>query len=128
MKVKVVQIVWHNKEPVFSVDFHPSGLLATGGADGEIKASSGPPASFLTNRLARNEQCACDGTYFKTCVRWLQLWKLGPEGQEAMGITFLESVTGDKFDTGLKTWNCIRFCPTGLMDSRNENNLQKTVA
>jgi len=37
MKVKVLQIVWHNKEPVFSVDFHPSGILATGGADSEIK-------------------------------------------------------------------------------------------
>ena len=37
MKVKVLQIVWHNKEPVFSVDFHPSGVLATGGADSEIK-------------------------------------------------------------------------------------------
>ena len=40
MKVKVLQIVWHNKEPVFSLDFHPSGLLATGGADSEIKVES----------------------------------------------------------------------------------------
>jgi len=40
MKVKVLQIVWHNKEPVFSVDFHPSGVLATGGADSEIKVRS----------------------------------------------------------------------------------------
>lgn len=37
MKVKVVQIVWHSKEPVFSVDFHPSGLLASGGGDKDIK-------------------------------------------------------------------------------------------
>lgn len=37
MKVKVQQIVWHNKEPVFSADFHPSGVLATAGADSEIK-------------------------------------------------------------------------------------------
>lgn len=37
MKVKVLQIVWHNKEPVFSVDFHSSGVLATAGADSEIK-------------------------------------------------------------------------------------------
>ena len=40
MKVKVLQIVWHNKEPVFSLDFHPTGLLATGGADSEIKVGS----------------------------------------------------------------------------------------
>jgi hypothetical protein len=37
MKVKVIQIVWHSKEPVFSVDFHPSGLLASGGGDKDIK-------------------------------------------------------------------------------------------
>lgn len=36
-KVKTLQIVWHGKEPVFSVDFHPDGSLATAGADKEIK-------------------------------------------------------------------------------------------
>ena len=42
MKVKVVQIVWHSKEPVFSVDFHgPSGMLATGGGDKDIKVRHG---------------------------------------------------------------------------------------
>eukprot|EP00884_Botryococcus_braunii_P014857 jgi/Botrbrau1/23372/Bobra.0051s0024.1 len=37
MRVKTVQVVWHCKEPVFSIDFHPSGLLATGGGDKEVK-------------------------------------------------------------------------------------------
>lgn len=37
MKAKVLQIVWHEKEPVYSVDFHASGFLATAGADKEIK-------------------------------------------------------------------------------------------
>ncbi len=37
MKAKVLQIVWHGKEPVYSLDFHPDGTLATGGADKEIK-------------------------------------------------------------------------------------------
>ena len=37
MKAKTLQIVWHGKEPVFSLDFHPSGILATGGADKDIK-------------------------------------------------------------------------------------------
>ena len=40
MKVKIQQIVWHNKEPVFAADFHPSGVLATAGADSEIKVST----------------------------------------------------------------------------------------
>eukprot|EP00899_Mesostigma_viride_P006576 jgi/Mesvir1/1591/Mv14559-RA.1 len=37
MKVKTLQVVWHEKEPVFSLDYHPSGLLVTGGADKELK-------------------------------------------------------------------------------------------
>lgn len=50
MRAKTLQIVWHEKQPVFSVDFHPDGYLATGGADREIKVRScgcciygGPP-------------------------------------------------------------------------------------
>ena len=36
-KLKTLQIVWHGKEPVYSLDFHPNGLLVTAGADKEIK-------------------------------------------------------------------------------------------
>ena len=36
-KLKTIQIVWHGKEPVYSLDFHPNGLLFTAGADKEIK-------------------------------------------------------------------------------------------
>ena len=39
MKAKILQVVWHGKEPVYSIDFHASGLLATAGADKEIKVS-----------------------------------------------------------------------------------------
>ncbi|KAJ7553797.1 hypothetical protein O6H91_06G113500 [Diphasiastrum complanatum] len=38
MKGGTVQIAWHGSEPVLSLDFHPpSGLLATAGADHDIK-------------------------------------------------------------------------------------------
>ncbi|WIA28323.1 hypothetical protein OEZ86_010873 [Tetradesmus obliquus] len=37
MKAKTLQIIWHSKDPVFSIDFHPDGYFATGGADREIK-------------------------------------------------------------------------------------------
>ena len=37
MKAKVLQILWHNKLPVYSVDFHPNGMLATAGADNDVK-------------------------------------------------------------------------------------------
>lgn len=38
MKIKTVQILWHNKEAIFSADFEPSGnRLATGGADQTVR-------------------------------------------------------------------------------------------
>ncbi len=40
MRAKTLQVVWHSKEPVFSVDFHPDGTLATGGADKDIKVGA----------------------------------------------------------------------------------------
>ena len=53
MRAKTLQIVWHEKQPVFSVDFHPDGYLATGGADREIKVRSVFPV---------NERGALDGS------------------------------------------------------------------
>lgn len=37
MRVKTLQVVWHNQKPIYSVDFHPSGVLATGGGDKDVK-------------------------------------------------------------------------------------------
>ncbi|KAI3438192.1 hypothetical protein D9Q98_000629 [Chlorella vulgaris] len=37
VKAKTLQVVWHSKEPVYSVDFHSNGQLVTGGADKEVK-------------------------------------------------------------------------------------------
>lgn len=38
MKGGTVQINWHGTKPVLTLDFHPvSGLLATGGADFDVK-------------------------------------------------------------------------------------------
>lgn len=42
MKLTTPEIAWHDKEPVFSADFHHRGellRLATGGADKDVKAS-----------------------------------------------------------------------------------------
>ena len=40
MKAKTLQIIWHSKDPVFSIDFHPDGYIATGGGDKDIKVST----------------------------------------------------------------------------------------
>ena len=37
MHVKTLQVIWHDKEPVYSVDFNSPSVLATGGGDKEIK-------------------------------------------------------------------------------------------
>ena len=54
MKIKLLNVVWHDKEPVFSIDWHPSGRIATGGADKEVKiwrieniASAKPQIKFV---------------------------------------------------------------------------------
>ncbi|KAJ8420843.1 hypothetical protein Cgig2_025877 [Carnegiea gigantea] len=57
MKGGTVQINWHGTKPVLTLDFHPvSGVLATGGADFDIKVSvslSAPPQfSFSINYWA----------------------------------------------------------------------------
>ena len=40
------EVVWHEKQPVFSVDFHQSGRLASGGADNFVRVSD----EFKLNR------------------------------------------------------------------------------
>lgn len=39
MKVKTCQIHWHNKQPIYSVDFHPSNAnkLVTCGGDNNVR-------------------------------------------------------------------------------------------
>jgi hypothetical protein len=41
MRAATLEIIWHAKEPVLSVDFHPTDprLFATGGGDKDVKVS-----------------------------------------------------------------------------------------
>lgn len=39
MKVYTPEVVWHEKQPILSVDFHPCGRLASGGADNFVRVS-----------------------------------------------------------------------------------------
>ncbi|GAX74420.1 hypothetical protein CEUSTIGMA_g1869.t1 [Chlamydomonas eustigma] len=54
MRVKTLQIVWHEKEPVCSVDFSKDGILATGGADKTIKVLKDPEGSPAVRFLANH--------------------------------------------------------------------------
>lgn len=55
MKGGTVQINWHDTKPILTLDFHPlSGILATGGADCDIKVSNFPMYTFCSFRHFKN--------------------------------------------------------------------------
>lgn len=60
MKLCTPEIVWHDKDPIYSVDFHhESGSewrLASGGTDKHVKASSAALPATLGGALC----CAAD--------------------------------------------------------------------
>ena len=62
MRHKLCQIIWHGKEPVFSVDFHRSGILASAGGDKDIKVG----ASCLP--LRQPAACSCYSSPWKPCL------------------------------------------------------------
>ncbi|OMO98289.1 hypothetical protein COLO4_14025 [Corchorus olitorius] len=68
MKGGTVQINWHDTKPVLTLDFHPiSGILATGGADFDIK--KGIPTASYQNSLS----------YHSTAVNAL---RFSPSGEQ----------------------------------------------
>ncbi|GIL54792.1 hypothetical protein Vafri_10487 [Volvox africanus] len=67
MQLKTLQIVWHGKEPVLSVDFQPnSHTLASGGQDGEVKhwevvaeEDGSPGVRFLSSYPVNSKAVNC---------------------------------------------------------------------
>ncbi|KAG6552663.1 hypothetical protein Mapa_005610 [Marchantia paleacea] len=99
MKGGTVQISWHGSDPILSVDFHPtSGLLATAGADRDIKlwslnhvekSKALPTACFKTNlsyhssavnvvRFSPSGELLASGADGGELV----IWRLVPLGEE----------------------------------------------
>ncbi|KXZ43425.1 hypothetical protein GPECTOR_91g579 [Gonium pectorale] len=67
MQLKTLQIVWHSKEPVLSVDFQPnSHTLVSGGQDGEVKhwevvseEDGSPGVRFLSSCPVNSKSVNC---------------------------------------------------------------------
>ncbi|GIL93395.1 hypothetical protein Vretimale_17474 [Volvox reticuliferus] len=67
MQLKTLQIVWHGKEPVLSVDFQPSShTFASGGQDGEVKhwevvaeEDGSPGVRFLSSYPVNSKSVNC---------------------------------------------------------------------
>uniref|UniRef100_A0A7S2X1S9 CAF1B/HIR1 beta-propeller domain-containing protein n=1 Tax=Chloropicon primus TaxID=1764295 RepID=A0A7S2X1S9_9CHLO len=101
MKVNTLQILWHDKKPVFSVDFSAEGDLATCGADKEIrlwKVVDKPvvPANNNNNNNNKGEGQQQGGE--------------APSSKEetAAGVEYLCSLSHHQ-----KTVNVVRFSPDG---------------
>lgn len=58
MKAKAFQIHWHNKQPIYSVDFHPnnSNKLATCGGDNNVRVR-GEMKIFFKLKLLLDMEC-----------------------------------------------------------------------
>ena len=57
MRSDTLQIVWHTRKPVFSVDIHlQSGTLATGGADNDVKIWHIGAAAPALGTIAADQQ------------------------------------------------------------------------
>jgi hypothetical protein len=58
MRVKTLQILWHDKQAIFTADFEPNGgsRLATGGADQNVRV-----CSYLKSLLAEQVWMCVNG-------------------------------------------------------------------
>jgi chromatin assembly factor 1 subunit B len=100
MKVKTVLISWHGREPVYSIDFHSSGRVATGGADNCVNVRSysrawrPAPCSQILTTTRRHDMD--------------QIWKavVGADGD--VQVEFLANLTRHQ-----KAVNAVRFSPNG---------------
>jgi chromatin assembly factor 1 subunit B len=125
MRAKTLQIIWHAKDPVFSVDFHPDGYLATGGGDKDIKVRCWPPSPAHKQRAAARANCrarrrCCCPLLHKhrlRCLRacmnpnpdpTLQLWELQQDAEGTPNVRYMASLSGHS-----RTINCVRFSHTG---------------
>jgi chromatin assembly factor 1 subunit B len=103
-KVKTLQIVWHGKEPVYSVDFHSNGTLATAGADKEVKLWA---VSYACS-------CGCELQGVLILVLTAFEFQIG-QGEDGYATAeHVHTLTGHS-----KTVNCVRFSPSGKTPHEN---------
>ncbi len=86
MKVKTLQIYWHDKQPIFSVDIEPipDGRIATSGADGSVRVRE------------------------KVKI-YRQLWRIVKDDQQMPTMKFISNLT--RHCAGV---NVVRWAPHGL--------------
>lgn len=96
MRVETLQIAWHVREdgkndPIMSLSFYGRELLATSGADAEIKVRAPAPAALAAALTAR-----------------AQLWRIAVPEDGTIGATYVTGLQAHE-----KTVNAVRFSPDG---------------
>jgi len=94
MKVETLEIVWHKRDPVLSIDIHESGRVATAGADCAIRVLYDPasacrpafqhcliptfmlPPLFPSDLEARQESGKERAFYRRPVVEPVSVWRL----------------------------------------------------
>lgn len=116
MKVKTVLIAWHGREPVYSIDFHSSGRIATGGADNCVNiwkvaaAMDGDVQVEFQANLTRHQKAvnavrfSPNGEYLATASDdgTVMVWQFVSEGAVAPAF-------GEETEiVNKETWNVVR--------------------
>jgi chromatin assembly factor 1 subunit B len=99
MKVKTVLIAWHGREPVYSIDFHSSGRIATGGADNCVNVRSRKTITLAVTQMN-------DGK-----MALLQIWKVAAAMDGDVQVEFQANLTRHQ-----KAVNAVRFSPNGPLN------------
>ncbi|ELR12515.1 chromatin assembly factor 1, subunit B, putative [Acanthamoeba castellanii str. Neff] len=107
MKVKTVLIAWHGREPVYSIDFHSSGRIATGGADNCVNiwkvaaAMDGDVQVEFQANLTRHQK-AVNAVRFSPNDGTVMVWQFVSEGAVAPAF-------GEETEiVNKETWNVVR--------------------
>jgi WD40 repeat protein len=110
MKVEVPMVDWHGQVPIFGVDFHPSGRLATASQDGTIRVRPFLVTRVRPTRLSLHLPFTLPPlSTFLFSLR-AQLWQLRRHvHDDQLVLEFLAELEGH--DAAVNT---IRFSPNGM--------------
>ena len=85
------EVVWHEKQPILSVDFHSSGRLASGGADNFVRVSA---LINVTRRISSNSQ----------------IWRIKEQDNGKLFPSFMSELSRHTSSV-----NVVRFSPDGKL-------------
>lgn len=115
MKVSTLEILWHGKEPVLSVDCHAERLV-TAGADCDVKVVISLPIGYAKFYSIGGNMTIPQYVVGLTALYvFSQIWRLGINDDGTAKVEFLASL-----NRHTKSVNVVRFSPNGKKHCRSE--------